>query len=119
MSIYTNNRVAALQADGNNDGVIEMAEWILSSDPTNALAEKIRLQAYYDKKDHAAVTAAADAAADAQVDEIERSNVYFILGASYNDREMREQAIAAFKKVTEGPNAEIAAATIAELSKTN
>ncbi|MFR9503228.1 MAG: hypothetical protein SNH73_02095 [Rikenellaceae bacterium] len=119
MGIYTNNRVAALQGEGNNDGVIAMAEWILSNDPTNALAEKIRLQAYYDKKDHAAVTAAAEAAAAAQTDEVEKSNVYFILGASYNDREMREQAIAAFKKVTDGPNAEIAASTIAELSKTN
>ncbi|MFR9523470.1 MAG: tetratricopeptide repeat protein [Rikenellaceae bacterium] len=117
MAIYTNNRVASFQAEGNNDGVIAMAEWILANDPTNALAEKIRLQAYYDKKDHAAVTAAAEDAAAAQTDEVERSNVYFILGASYNDREMRDQAIAAFKKVTEGPNAEIAAATIAELSK--
>ncbi|MFI3281316.1 MAG: tetratricopeptide repeat protein [Rikenellaceae bacterium] len=117
MAIYTNNRVAAFQVEGNHDGVIEMAEWILSTDPVNALAEKIRLQAYYDKKDHAAVTAAAEAAAEVQTDEIEKSNVYFILGASYNDREMRDQAIAAFKKVTDGPNAEIAAATIAELSK--
>ncbi|MFI3332459.1 MAG: tetratricopeptide repeat protein [Rikenellaceae bacterium] len=117
MGIYTNNRVAAFQAEGNNDGVIAMAEWILENDPVNALAEKIRLQAYYDKKDHAAVTAAAEGAASVQTDEIERSNVYFILGASYNDRGMRDQAIAAFKKVTEGPNAEIAKSTIAELSK--
>ncbi len=117
MGIYTNNRVASFQAEGNNDGVIAMAEWILENDPFNALAEKIRLQAYYDKKDHASVTAAAENAAAAQVDEVERSNVYFILGASYNDREMRDQAIAAFKKVVEGPNAEIAKTTIAELSK--
>ncbi len=117
MGIYTNNRVAEFQAEGNHDGVISMAEWILSTDPLNALAEKIRLQAYYDKKDYAAVAAAAQSAADAQVDEVERSNVYFILGASYNDREMREQAIAAFKQVTEGPNAEIAAASIEELTK--
>ncbi len=117
MAIYTNNRVAALQAEGDNDGIIAMAESILATDPTNATAEKVRLQAYYDKKDHAAVTASAEAAAAAQTDEVEKSNVYFILGASYNDREMKDQAIAAFKKVTEGPNAEIAAATIAELSK--
>ncbi len=117
MAIYTNNRVAALQGEGNNDGVITMAEWILENDPTNALAEKIRLQAYYDKKDHAAVTAAAEAAAAAQTDETERSNVYFILGASYNDRDMRDQAIATFKKVTEGPNAPVAASIVSELSK--
>ncbi|MFI3317327.1 MAG: tetratricopeptide repeat protein [Rikenellaceae bacterium] len=117
MGIYTNNRVAAFQAEGNHDGVIEMAEWILSTDPTNALAEKIRLQAYYDKKDHASVTASAETAAAAQVDEAEKSNIYFILGASYNDREMRDQAIAAFKKVTDGPNAATAAATVAELTK--
>ncbi len=117
MGIYTNNRVAAFQADGNQDGVIAMAEWILSTDPTNALAEKIRLQAYYDKKDHASVTSGAEAAAAAQVDEAERSNIYFILGASYNDRNMKDQAIAAFKKVTDGPNAAVAASTAAELAK--
>ncbi len=117
MAIYTNTRVAKVQGEGNNDGVIAMAEWMLEHDPFNALAEKIRLQAYYDKKDHAAVTAGATAAADAQTDDAERSSIYFILGASYNDREMRDQAIAAFKKVTSGPHAEIAAATIAELSK--
>ncbi|MFI3264145.1 MAG: tetratricopeptide repeat protein [Rikenellaceae bacterium] len=117
MAIYTNNRVAALQAEGDNDGIIAMAESILATDPTNATAEKVRLQAYYDKKDYAAVAASAETAAAAQTDEAEKSNVYFILGASYNDREMKDQAIAAFKKVTEGPNAEIAAATIAELSK--
>ncbi len=116
-SIYTINRVAALQAEGDNDGIITMAESILAADPTSAIAEKVRLQAYYDKKDHAAVTAAAEAAAAAQTDEAEKSNIYFILGASYNDRQMTDQAVAAFKKVTAGPNAEVAAATVAELTK--
>ncbi len=116
MGIYTNNRVAAFQGEGNHDGVIAMAEWILSTDPFNALAEKIRLQAYYDKKDYASVDSVAQNAADAQVDDVERSNVYFILGASYNDREMRDKAIAAFKQVTDGPNATAAAATIESLT---
>lgn len=117
MGIYTNNRVAALQAEGNHDGVIEMADWILSQDPINALAEKIKIQAYFDKKDFAAIDAAAQNAADLQVDEAERSNIYFIWGAAYNEREMRDQAIAAFKQVTEGAYAELAASTIAELTK--
>jgi len=39
------------------------------------------------------------------------------LGAAYNAKEMKPQAIAAFKQVTAGPNAENAKIAIAELSK--
>ena len=39
------------------------------------------------------------------------------LGAAYNAKEMKPQAIAAFKQVTDGPAAENAKAALAELSK--
>lgn len=117
IGIYTNNRVAAFQTEKNYDGVIAMAEWILSQEPTSALAEKIRLQAYFDKADYAKVYELGEAAAAAQTSDEEKSNVYFILGAAYNAKEMKPQAIAAFQKVTAGANAETAKATIAELSK--
>ena len=59
----------------------------------------------------------APAAAEAQTDEADKSTVYYQLAAAYNAREMKPQAIAAFKQVTAGPAAQNAAAALAELSK--
>ena len=75
------------------------------------------MQAYLTKKDYAKVIELGEAAAAAQPDETEKSDVYFILGAAYNAKEMKPQAIAAFKQVTDGPAAENAKAALAELSK--
>ncbi|MFI3305316.1 MAG: tetratricopeptide repeat protein [Rikenellaceae bacterium] len=115
--IYTNNRVADLQKSKNYDGVIAMADAITAKEPKSPIAAKIRLQAYSDKKDYAKVFSTADAAAALQTSADEKSNIYFILGAAYNAKEMKAEAIAAFKKVTSGANAATAAATVAELSK--
>ncbi|MFI3248423.1 MAG: tetratricopeptide repeat protein [Rikenellaceae bacterium] len=117
MVIYTNNKVADLQASNDYDGVITMADGLLEANPQNGVAAKVRLQAYMNKKDYNKVIADADAAAALQVSDEEKSNVYFILGAAYNAKEQKDQAIASFKKVTAGPNAATAAATISELSE--
>ncbi len=114
---YTNNEVAKLQAAGNNDGVIAMAENILATDPTSALAEKIRLNAYSAKKDYAKVIELGEAAAAAQTDAEDKSDVYFVLGAAYNAKEMKPQAIAALQKVVAGNSVEAAKAAIADLTK--
>ncbi len=119
IELYTNNKIAAMQGEGDIDAIIAFADGLLEKDPTNALAAKIRLQALLDKKDYAGVAASADAAAELQTNDDERSNVYFILAASYNAREMRDQAIAAFNKVTSGVNAEAAAAAVKELTTAN
>ena len=117
MALYTNNEVARLQAAGDYDGIIAMADRLLAENAESALAQKIRLQAYFGKKDYAKVIDLADAAAAAQTDEEDRSDIYFTLGAAYNAREMKPQAIAALRKVVAGPNVNAAKASIAELSK--
>lgn len=117
MALYTNNEVARLQAAGDYDGIIAMADRLLAENAESALAQKIRLQAYFGKKDYAKVIDLADAAAAAQTDEEDRSDIYFTLGAAYNAREMKTQAIAALRKVVAGPNVNAAKASIAELSK--
>ncbi len=117
MALYTNNEVARLQAAGDYDGIIAMADRLLAENAESALAQKIRLQAYFGKKDYAKVIDLADAAAAAQMDEEDRSDIYFTLGAAYNAREMKPQAIAALRKVVAGPNVNAAKASIAELSK--
>ena len=43
--------------------------------------------------------------------------MYYLLGAAYNAKEMKDQAIAAFQKVTDGPAAENVKAVLAELTK--
>ena len=75
------------------------------------------MQAYANKKDYAKVIELAQTAADAQTDPEDKSLMYYLLGAAYNAKEMKPQAIAAFQKVTAGPAAESAKAALAELSK--
>ena len=75
MALYTNNEVARLQAAGDYDGIIAMADRLLAENAESALAQKIRLQAYFGKKDYAKVIDLADAAAAAQTDEEDRSDI--------------------------------------------
>ncbi len=117
MALYTNNKVAEMQQAGDFDGIITMADAQLEKNPASALFQKVRLQAYSGKKDYAKVIELGQAAADAQTDEEDRSLMYYVLGAAYNAREMRDQAIAAFQKVTAGEAAENARAALAELQK--
>ena len=117
MALYTNNKVAEMQTAGDFDGIIKLADAQLAKNPTSALFQKVRLQAYTGKKDYDKVIELGQAAADAQTDEEDRSLMYYQLGAAYNAKEMKPQAIAAFQKVTTGEAAENAKAALAELQK--
>ena len=117
MALYTNNKVAALQGAGDYDGIIAMADAQLAKNPASALFQKVRLQAFLGKKDYKSVIENAAAAAAAQVDAEDQSDVNFFLGAAHNALSQRDQAIAAFKKVTAGSNLANAQAALAELTK--
>lgn len=117
MVMYTTNKVAELQKNKDYAGVITMADALLAKNPKSAIAAKVRLQAYSDKKEYAKVFELADSAAALQTSAEEKSNIYFILGAAYNAKEMKTEAIAAFNKVTAGSNVATAKSTVAELSK--
>ncbi|MFR3034011.1 tetratricopeptide repeat protein [Alistipes putredinis] len=117
IKLYTNNRIAKLQGENDFDGIIAVADEMLAVNPQDALAQKIRLQALFDKKDYAGVIASAEEAAAGQTDEEERSDVYFILGAAYNARTMPQQAIDALSKVTAGANVAAAQKTVAQLKE--
>ena len=73
--------------------------------------------AFADDAQSAQMLELAQTAADAQTDPEDKSLMYYLLGAAYNAKEMKPQAIAAFQKVTAGPAAESAKAALAELSK--
>ena len=49
MALYTNNMVAKMQAANDFDGIIAMADALLAKNAENALAQKVRLQAYASK----------------------------------------------------------------------
>lgn len=126
MALYTNNQVAKLQSEGNNDGVIELAEKMLAEDPTSGLAEKIRLQAYAVKKDYDKVIELGETAALAQATEEDKSDIYNMIGAAYNakynaggnkDEALKNKVIEYMSKVTAGNNVEAAKAAIADLTK--
>ena len=117
MELYTNNQVAKMQAANDYDGMIAMAEEMLAKNPASPLAQSVQLQAYNGKQDYAKVIELGEAAAEAQTTPEAQSQMYYLLGAAYNAKEMKPQAIAAFKKVTAGPNAANAKAAVAELSK--
>lgn len=117
MALYTNNKVATMQQAGDFDGIIALADAQLEKNPASALFQKVRLQAYLDKKDYDKVIELGEAAAEAQTDAEDKSLVYYQLGSAYNAKEMREQAIAAFQKVTDGAAVENAKAALAGLTK--
>ena len=112
MNLYTNNKIAALQQANDFAGIIAMAEGL----DNQALAQKITVQAYLLKKDYDKVIELGEAAAEAQIDEEDKSAVYFQLGTAYNAKEMKDKAIAALSKVTAGPSVEAAKAAIAGLT---
>lgn len=117
IELYTNNRVAELQGAGDNNAIIAMAESMLAADAQNAVAHKVRLQAYFAMNNYDKVIELGEAAAAAQDTDEGKSDLYYTLGAAYNAKEMKPQAIAAMQKVTAGDNVAAAKAIIAELSK--
>ena len=121
-TLYTNNKVASMQQAGDFDGVIAMADKLVASNP--ALAEKIRIEAYNGKKDFAKVIALGNSAADVQTNEEDKSAIYFLVAAAYNekynasnntDKTAMAKAVEYFQKVTAGANVEAAKAALADL----
>lgn len=123
-ALYTNNKVATLQKAGDQDGIIAMADKLQATNP--ALAEKLRIEAYYAKRDYAKVISLEESAAAAQLNDEDRSIIYYIVGAAYNaqynaggnkNEALRDKAVAALKKVVAGPRVAAAKTALANLLK--
>ena len=111
MDMYTNNEVAKLQMANDYDGIIAMAEQLEDA----AMAAKITMQAYYGKKEFNKMIEFSAAALEAQTTDEGRSDIYYLLGVAYNEKEQFEQAVAAMQNVTAGNNVANAQAVIAAL----
>ncbi len=112
MEIYTNNEVAKLQIANDYDGIIAMASELEDA----AMAAKITLQAYYGKKDFNKMIELSEAALAAQTTDEGRSDIYYLLGVAYNEKEQFDEAVAAMKNVTAGNNVANAQAVITALT---
>ena len=112
MHMYTNNEVAKLQMANDYDGIIVMAEQL----DDKAMAAKITLQAYYGKKDFNKMIELSESALAAQTTDEGRSDIYYLLGVAYNEKEQFDQAVAAMKNVTAGANVANAQAVIAAIT---
>ena len=112
MDMYTNNEVAKLQMANDYDGIIAMAEQLDDA----GVAAKITMQAYYGKKDFNKMIEIAPAALEAQTTDEGRSDINYLLGVAYNEKEQFDQAIAAMKNVTVGNSVANAQAVISALT---
>lgn len=104
-------------AGAGDDEIIAVAEQWVAADNTNPQANKVLLQQYGAAKNYDKVIELAEDVAALQTSDEDKSDVYYTLGVAYNAKEQKAQAIAALKKVTAGPAADVAKKTVAELSK--
>lgn len=101
---------------GNARQAYTLFEEILKLDPNNANAHMVRLQAATNAEDWNNVIRWAQAAADAQTSDADKSEIYFLQAAAYQNTERPDQAIATYRKVTAGNKVALAKSQIEILS---
>jgi tetratricopeptide (TPR) repeat protein len=102
---------------GDFNAAIAATDELLAVMPEDAPAQLTRLQAYNSLKNYAKVTELGEAAATAQTTPEDASDVWYLVGAAYQNMQNLPQAIAAYGKVTAGDNVAAAKAQITELQK--
>ncbi|HIW98146.1 MAG TPA: tetratricopeptide repeat protein [Candidatus Tidjanibacter gallistercoris] len=114
---YQTIRASEAVEAGNIEEAYTVLGDILSVDPDNAAASLMRIQVATNNKDWARVIEWGDAAAEAQTNAADRSDIYYMLGAAYQNSENKDAAVATYRKVTEGDNVANAKAQIEILTK--
>ena len=117
MAYYQMLRAAEADEAGNADEVYEILGEVLAIDPTNPAASLMRIQVATNNQDWAHVIEWGEAAAAAQPDPADMSDIYFMLGAAYQNSENKDAAVATYRKVTEGSHVADAKAQIEILTK--
>lgn len=107
---------AAAQAKNMAD-VNKYVDYVVASNPENAVAPLLRIQAAINVKDYDTVIQYGEAAAQVQTDAAAKSNIYFFMGSAYENKGNKAKAVEAYKKVTGGPNAAAAAAQAKALAQ--
>lgn len=117
IAYYQTHRAVEQAKAGNTDAAYELISDILSVDPTNSQAQLLRIQTAAQAQDWARIIEWGESAADAQSDETLRSDIYFLLGAAYQNTDNKAAAINAYRKVLTGSKAAEALKNITLLGK--
>lgn len=115
----TYSLVAISEAGKANDleKVVALTDTLATVVPNEPLSSLMVIQLANNLKKYDIVIARGDTAAEAQVDADKKSDIYFMLGAAYQNKENKAKAIEAFRKVTAGANVAAARTAVADLSK--
>lgn len=116
-SLDVQEAASASAKAGEFQAAVAASDALLAVIPADAAVHMIRLQAYNSMKDYAGVIESGEAAAAAQTTPEATSNVWYLVGAAYQNQQNLPQAIAAYQKVTAGDNVAAAKAQITELQK--
>lgn len=108
----------ALQNAGENNATAEEIAEIADLLPSSPDASLMALQLINNKKAFKVVVERADATAEVQTDDENKSTVYYMLGVAYNNLDQNAKAVQALAKVTSGPNAAGAKSLADDLKKT-
>lgn len=95
----------------------KMMEDILAADPSNAMVHYLLVNTAVGQQNWNRVISKGPAAVNAQTDAVRKSDIYFFMGAAYQNTGNVEKALENFKKVTSGKNAANAKNLVTELSK--
>lgn len=87
------------------DRLVRATDIIFRHDPRNPKAHLMRVQIANNLKKYDAVIEYGDAAAEAQEEPENKSNVYFFIGSAHENKGNKPRAVEYYRKVTQGPNA--------------
>jgi tetratricopeptide (TPR) repeat protein len=102
---------------GDYQAAVDATTGLLEVIPTDAMASLTRLQAYNMLKNYARVVELGESAAAVQTTPETTSDVWYLVGAAYQNQQNLPKAIEAYRKVTAGENVNGARTQITELQK--
>jgi tetratricopeptide (TPR) repeat protein len=102
---------------GEYQDAVNATDSLLSIVPTDAAVSLTRIQVYNMMKNYGKVVELGESAAAAQTTPEAASDVWYLVGAAYQNQQNLPQAIAAYGKVTAGENVAAAKTQITELNK--
>lgn len=114
---YTTDLMNAAATAENFETAQTALEKILSFDATNANAYSNLIKSANNFKKYDIVISNATKAVEAQTDAAEKSDLYFLIGAAYEIKQDKANAISAYKNVVSGDKAADAKKQIEALSK--
>ena len=96
---------------------VDVTDALLAVVPADPMVNLARLQLLNSMKNYAKVVEVGEAAAAAQTTDEARSDVYYLVGAAYQNQQNLPKAIETYRKVTAGDNVAAARTQITELQK--